>query len=84
MSADALQARGIVIKSVPHAPYRITHHGRPARLAIVDEETGAVIDASPAVARECCALSMQMLQSVWQGQGWVVAINTPEAMDQAA
>jgi hypothetical protein len=57
MSADALQARGIVIKSVPHAPYRITHHGRPARLAIVDEETGAVIDASPAVARECCAAS---------------------------
>jgi hypothetical protein len=27
---------------------------------------------------------MQMLQNVWQAQGWVVAINTPEAMDRAA
>lgn len=73
-----LNDRGIHITSLPHAPFRITHNGRPATLAIIDTETGKGIDASPQVARECADIGMEMMVRVWHGKGWIEVIHARE------
>lgn len=73
-----LADEGIRITSLPHAPFRITHNGRPATLAIIDTETGEVINASPQVARECADIGMEMMVRVWHGKGWIEVINPIE------
>ncbi len=50
--------------------------GRPGRLAIIDE-TGAVVDASPAVAREAWLVSIASYKHFLVGQGHLRVLSGP-------
>lgn len=56
-----------------------TRDGRPARLAILDEQ-GNVIESGPAVARECWNVAIECHQLFWQAQGHLVVHTSPTGL----
>jgi hypothetical protein len=67
---------GVVISAVAHEGLRVTVDGKPARLAIVDE-AGQVITASPLVAREAEAVSLNSYRNFLQGKGHLRVMSNP-------
>lgn len=67
---------GVVISAVAHEGLRVTVDGKPARLAIVDDD-GHVITASPLVAREVEAVAHNCQRNFWQGQGHLRVMSNP-------
>ncbi|MCE2658327.1 MAG: hypothetical protein LW854_08765 [Rubrivivax sp.] len=59
---------GVVISAVGHEGLSVTANGRPARLAVVDEN-GQVLVAGPEVAQEAEAVAINMYRKIWQHQG---------------
>lgn len=69
---------GVVITAVPYIGLVVSVHGRPGRLAIIDE-SGAVIAAGAQVAEEAEAVSVNSFRAFLKGQGWLKIIGKPIA-----
>ena len=75
--------RGIRLSATITRPLQATVAGKPARLAIVDEQ-GQIIAAGDEVAWECAAVLRGALERYWEAQGWLETINTAETLAEAA
>lgn len=65
------------ISAVSHRGLSVTlADGRPGKLAIVDD-AGAIIDASPAVAREAWNVSINAYKQVLKGMGHLRVLSGP-------
>lgn len=60
----------VVISAVSHEGLSVTVNGKPAKLAIVDED-GRVIAAGHAVAREAEAVALNCYRQFLKGQGYL-------------
>lgn len=67
---------GVVISAVSHEGLRIEVDGKPARLAIVDDE-GRVIAAGEDVATEARAVSVNSYRGFLMGQGHLRVLSKP-------
>ena len=67
---------GVVISAVAHEGLRVTVDGRPARLAVVDEN-GRVIADGDQVAREARAVAINCYRQTWIGQGHLRVLSKP-------
>ncbi|WP_018991283.1 class II aldolase/adducin head domain-containing protein [Aromatoleum toluclasticum] len=56
-----------------------TRDGRPARLAVLDED-GNVIEAGDAVAREAWNVAIQCHRNFWQANGHLVVHTSPTGL----
>lgn len=64
--------------------YRLTtRDGRPARLAIIDDE-GNVVEAGEAVAKETWNVCIAVLKNFWIGQGHIVVHSSPPGLKKDA
>lgn len=72
---------GAVISAASHTGLIVTVGGKPARLAIIDDD-GRVIAAGPDVAREAEAVAVQSYRNVMKAQGHLQVLSkliTPRA-----
>lgn len=56
-----------------------TSNGRPARLAIIDDE-GNIIEAGEAVAKEAWNVCIAVQKNFWIGQGHLVVHSSPPGL----
>lgn len=69
---------GVVISAVVHEGLRVTVDGRPARLAVVDDQ-GRIVAAGDDVAREAGAVAVNSYRQMWIGQGHLRVLSEPIA-----
>ena len=67
---------GVRIRAQSHTGLLVTVDGRPARLAIVDED-GRIIAAGKDVAREAEAVAVQSYREMLKGKGWLKVLSPP-------
>jgi hypothetical protein len=67
---------GAIISAVAHEGLTVTVNGRPARLAIINED-GQIVASGPEVAREAKAVANTALQNMWKGKGWLRELSQP-------
>lgn len=67
---------GVVISAVAHEGLRVTVNGKPARLAIVDDD-GNVVTAGQLVAREAEAVALNCYRAFLKGQGHLRVLSNP-------
>jgi hypothetical protein len=67
---------GTVITAVSHEGLRVQVNGKPARLAIVDED-GCIIAAGPQVAAEAEAVAVNSYRNMVAGQGHLRVLSKP-------
>lgn len=67
---------GIVITAVGHEGLTVMVDGKPARLAIVNND-GQVIAAGDQVAREAEAVAVNCYRSILQGKGFLRVLSKP-------
>lgn len=60
-----------------------TADGRPARLAILDED-GNIIEAGPAVAKEAWNVCIAVQKNFWRGMGHLIVHSEPPGQAQKA
>ncbi len=75
--------RGIRISATTTRPLQVTAAGKPARLAIVDDQ-GQIIAVGDEVAWECAAVMRGALERYWEAQGWLETVNVPQTLAEAA
>jgi hypothetical protein len=73
---------GVVISKVAHEGLRVTVDGKPARLAIVDDE-GNIISAGKMVAREAAAVAVNSYRQFLQGAGHLRVHSKPLEVEHA-
>ena len=66
----------VIISAVVHEGLTVTVNGRPGRLAVIDE-TGHVVAAGDAVAREARAVAVNCYRQMWIGQGHLRVLSAP-------
>lgn len=59
---------GVVISAVAHEGLRVTVDGRPARLAVIDDDSN-IISSGQFAAREVEAVSLNSYRNFLQGKG---------------
>jgi hypothetical protein len=75
---DTLEAA--VISGVVHRGLSVRmRDGKPARLAIVDED-GQVVECGAAVERECFNVAVQVYRNFWIGQGHLTVETSPSGV----
>lgn len=67
---------GVVISAVSHEGLTVTFNGRPARLAILDDD-GHIIAQGNQVAREAEAVSLNCYRNFLKGQGFLRVNSEP-------
>ena len=67
---------GVVISAVSHEGLTVTFNGRPARLAILDDD-GRIIAQGNQVAREAEAVSLNCYRNFLKGQGFLRVNSEP-------
>lgn len=72
------QLPGVAISGVAHEGLSVTAGGRPARLAVIDEN-GRVIAAGPEVAREAWNVTLKCYRNFLKGQGHLRVHSGPPA-----
>lgn len=60
----------VVISAVSHEGLSVTVNGKPARLAVIDDQ-GHVIAAGPVVAREAEAVAINSYREFLKGAGYL-------------
>lgn len=70
--------QGIVISAVGHEGLRVLVNGKPARLAIIDDN-GQVLAAGADVAKEAEAVSVNSYRNFLKGQGFLRVLSKPIA-----
>lgn len=70
---------GVIISAVSHEVLSVTFNGRPAQLAVVSE-TGEVVAAGEAVAREAQAVAINMYRQFLIGKGYLRVLSKPIAV----
>lgn len=68
--------QGVVISKVAHEGLRVTVDGKPARLAVIDDE-GRIISAGTMVAREANAVAVNSYRQFLQGEGHLRVLSNP-------
>lgn len=71
--------RGTISANVSTGFQVKTAEGRPARLAIIDDD-GNVIEAGEAVAREAWNVCIAVQRNFWIGQGHLVVHSSPPGL----
>lgn len=69
---------GIVISAVGHEGLTVLVNGKPARLAIIDDN-GQVLAAGTDVAKEAEAVSVNSYRNFLKGQGFLRVLSKPIA-----
>lgn len=67
---------GVVISAVSHEGLRVTYNGRPARLAILDDD-GHIIAQGNQVAKEVEAVAINCYRNFLKGQGFLRVNSEP-------
>lgn len=67
---------GVVISAVSHEGLSVTYNGKPARLAILDDD-GHIIAQGNQVAREAEAVSLNCYRNFLKGQGFLRVNSEP-------
>ena len=67
---------GVVISAVSHEGLSVTVNGKPARLAVIDED-GVVIASGPDVAREAEAVAVNSYRNLLKGHGYQRVLSNP-------
>jgi hypothetical protein len=67
---------GVVISAVSHEGLSVTVNGKPARLAVIDED-GVVIASGPDVAREAEAVAVNSYRNLLKGNGYLRVLSNP-------
>jgi hypothetical protein len=67
---------GVVISAVAHEGLRVTVDGKPARLAVIDDD-GNVISSGRLVAREAEAVALNSYRNFLQGKGHLRVLGNP-------
>lgn len=70
--------QGIVISAVGHEGLSVLVNGKPARLAIIDDN-GQVLAAGSDVAKEAEAVSVNSYRNFLKGQGFLRVLSKPLA-----
>ncbi len=68
--------QGIVISAVGHEGLSVLVNGKPARLAIIDDN-GQVLAAGSDVAKEAEAVSVNSYRNFLKGQGFLRVLSKP-------
>jgi hypothetical protein len=74
---------GVVISAVSYETMKVTVDGKPARLAVIDDD-GNVVAAGPQVAKEVQSVVINCYRNFWKGKGFlrvnsVVPVDRPTA-----
>jgi hypothetical protein len=72
---DAAIISGVVFEGLSVT----TRDGRPARLAVVDEDNN-IIEAGPAVAREAFNVSVEITHNFWKDKGHLRVLSGPPGL----
>ncbi|MGN8079208.1 hypothetical protein [Variovorax sp. 22077] len=67
--------KGVIISAVSHEGLTVTVDGKPAKLAIVNDD-GQVIAVGDVVAREAEAVAVNCYRNILQGKGFLRVLST--------
>ena len=67
---------GVVISAVSHEGLSVTYNGKPARLAILDDD-GHIVAQGNQVAKEAEAVSLNCYRNFLKGQGFLRVNSEP-------